>query len=87
MGGPYIDMVVYNAQKPSAALLERYKQSGEMPVEVDTQRLAAAHYQTLGCSLIAADPPKPRHGDPLASHRSYIRHDSGALARVLLEFL
>lgn len=86
-GGPFLDYVLYNTAAPSPQSMRAYKKAGELPVVVDHERLANAHYQAIGVPLLASTQAAHRAGDPLAEHRSYIRHDGDALAQALLKLL
>lgn len=86
-GSPFLDYVFYNTAWPSEQSMLAYKKVGELPVEIDAGRLASMHYQAIGKPLIAAQQAQPKKGDPLAAHRSYIRHDPDKLARTLLNLL
>jgi uncharacterized cofD-like protein len=87
MGGPYLDAVIYNTQEPDKKLLEQYVRARETPVEIDMERLLSAHYKVIGRPLISNELSLPPRGDPLAAHRSYIRHDSDVLAQTLLSLV
>jgi uncharacterized cofD-like protein len=86
-GEPFLDCVVYNTGVPAPELFEKYTKTGEMLVEADARQLAAAHYSALGRPLIATMPAQTAQSDPLAAHRSLIRHEAEALAEVLLGLL
>lgn len=85
IGAPCLDVVLYNTRQPDKKLLHNYAIAGELPVAYDAAQLNAAHYRALGLELMDT---KPWHGggdaDPLAKTRSYIRHDSEAIARELI---
>lgn len=84
-GGEFLDYVIYNTLTPSQALLERYAQEGEYPVRVDDKALVIAHYHAQGKKIMALDAwSGAQASDPLASTRSFIRHDSDAVARAIM---
>lgn len=85
-GAPILHYVLYNTAQPSPAVLERYRQAGEVLVMADPTELAAAHYQAIGCPLAADELPVFMSGDMLAAagKRSYIRHDAAASAAAIL---
>jgi len=86
-GKALIDYVLYNTASAPAALVERYKQAGELMVIADAPQLARAHYRSVGRSLISSDIPEFQAGDMLAAagRRSFIRHNAQAVADALLE--
>jgi uncharacterized cofD-like protein len=86
-GSPLLDCVVYNTAQPSAEAMRIYEKAGELPVTIDADRLQSMHYSTVGVPLLAAEIAQPKKGDPLAAHRSYIRHDPDLLAQTLLKLV
>jgi uncharacterized cofD-like protein len=87
-GKPIIDHVLYNTAKPSRTLLEKYDQAGELMVVADQEQLIQAHYRSVGRALVADKLPVMSTADRLAitGHRSFIRHDSEALAEAIMGF-
>jgi uncharacterized cofD-like protein len=69
----HLDAVIVNTSVPEAKVLQRYARDGASPVEVDLDVL-----RERGIEVVAR---------PLVSARHLVRHDSAAVARVLLEWL
>lgn len=85
LSGARLDYVIYNDTPPDAELLEKYAHDGEFPVEVDEDELETAPYRAKGLPLVAgAIWQGGSIADPLASARSYIRHDADRVARELM---
>lgn len=87
-GQPILDYVIYNVRHPSSELLDKYASEGELPVIYDLNRLRLAHYKTIGAKLLADGPAAPLNSnakDPLAKHRTLIRHSSDAAARAIMK--
>jgi len=85
LSGAKLDVVLYNSEKPSDELIDRYAHDGEFPVGWDESVLAGAHYNAKGCDLVAGKiSEKPDASDAIASTRAFIRHDSDAVARQLM---
>lgn len=85
-GGPFLDAVLFNTEKPSEELLTRYAKLGEMSVDFDRDALHRASYVAAGANLLSNDIWKNTNAsDPLASSRTLIRHNSSALAKALME--
>jgi uncharacterized cofD-like protein len=80
---PVLDYVIYNTAVPPAHLVDKYMRKGEVPVRIDADVLARAHYRAIGAELVAAAPAEAQKGDALTAMRSYIRHDSTMLASVI----
>ena len=82
-GGPFLDYVIYNTERPSKELLERYALEGEEPVSFDQGHLKTQHYQAIGEPLISSALPKHNPNDTLLQ-RTLIRHDSDKIARLIM---
>ncbi|HEY2004486.1 MAG TPA: gluconeogenesis factor YvcK family protein [Candidatus Saccharimonadia bacterium] len=82
-GAPMLDCVIYNTERPSKYLLDKYALEGERePVEFNTNALASEHYQAIGEPLISKTQPKQPGSDLLK--RTLIRHDSDKVARLIM---
>jgi uncharacterized cofD-like protein len=86
-GADLIDYVIYNTARPPAELATRYMKEGELLVGIDQAKLATAHYKAIGLPLLDAETAPQAKGDPLAAHRSLIRHNGDAIAKAVLEVL
>ncbi len=85
-GAPFLDAVLYNAERPSDALLKKYAHAGEKSVGYDGQRLKDAHYTAAGAKLLSGSIWKNTNtSDPIASSRTLIRHDSTAVSNAIIE--
>lgn len=82
-----LDYVLYNKEKPSPALIARYAKDGEQPVEYDEKSLKTKHYIAKGDSFVSGTFEATNSGkvDPIASTRTFIRHDSDAVSRALMK--
>jgi uncharacterized cofD-like protein len=84
-GGPILNYVIYNTQRPSKSLLDRYALEGERePVEYDRAELAKQHYIGVGEPLISRKAVKKNSNDKWPGMRTLIRHDSDRLARLIM---
>lgn len=84
--GVKLDYVLYNNHRPAPKLMEKYAHSGELAVEWDENVLSGKHYTAIGKRFVA-DTPQTRgdiSADPLASERTFIRHDADQVARELM---
>jgi uncharacterized cofD-like protein len=73
------DVVIVNTDELPVSLVDRYAQESTYPVAVDELPQSS---RVLSAPLLSHQSIAPAAGDSIA--RSYIRHDSEALARVLL---
>jgi len=84
-GSKFLDYVVFNNDTPSKELMERYAHEGEYAVAFDIDELKKQHYQFRGVPILAKNAwDGAQSSDPLAASRSFIRHDSDAVARQLM---
>lgn len=85
-GKPLLDVVLYNSEKPSDELINKYAHEGEFPVSWLKEVLDEAHYDARGMELVADTvvEAKGSSSDPIAHTRTLIRHDSDAVARELM---
>jgi uncharacterized cofD-like protein len=87
-GHPFLDAVIYNTEKPSSHLLNKYANEGELSVEYDETALRNAHYLALGAKLLSSEIwQNVNKSDPIATSRTLIRHDSQAIARLIMEII
>lgn len=85
VGDKFLDYVLYNTEMPSDELMNKYAHKGEYGIELDRVTLKKRHYRSKGADLLAKKVWTGSQGsDPLASVRSFIRHDSDAIARQLM---
>lgn len=84
-GGEFLDYVVFNNDEPSPELMEKYAHGGELVVKYDLNELRRQHYEFRGVPILAKQAwTGTQASDPIASARSFIRHDSDAVARQLM---
>ena len=84
-GTRFLDAVVYSDHVPEKRLLKKYEAEQSFLVPVDGSLLEAATYAALGGNLL--DPlSRPGVKDALGVPRSFIRHDSSAVTKLLFDF-
>lgn len=84
-GSEFLDYVIFNTDKPSAELMEKYAHDGELTVGYDIDELKQQHYEFRGAPILAKSVWRgAQASDPIAAARSFIRHDSDAVARQLM---
>lgn len=84
-GVQFLDVVLYNTEKPDQALLEKYAKADERSVEYDEAELRQAHYRAVGTNLLSGSIWQNKNtSDPIAAQRTLIRHDSDALANAIM---
>ncbi|OYW86565.1 hypothetical protein B7Z17_00095 [Candidatus Saccharibacteria bacterium 32-49-10] len=83
-GVNFLDAVIYNDQAPTPAVAKRYAAEGGKVTPVDLDNLHAAHYMSVGGNLLG--PMASAHdSDVLPVTRSLIRHDTRAVAKLIME--
>lgn len=84
-GRKFLDYVLYNTEMPNESLMKRYAHEEEYAVKPDETVLKKKHYTAKGSDLLAKQVwGGAQKGDPLASVRSFIRHNPDAVARQLM---
>lgn len=85
-GVPFLDAVLFNTERPTNELLERYAKAGEKSVSFDQEKLHSAHYIAAGAKLLSKSIWKNTNtSDPIAASRTLIRHDASAVTNAILE--
>ncbi len=84
-GEPFLDAVLFNTEKPKGELLEKYEASHERVVTHGHIPNLDSHYKLIGARLLSSDILNMNPADLLAAHRTYIRHDSKAVASAIVE--
>lgn len=79
-----LDYVLYNDDKPSKHLLDRYAKEGEFWVHYSLDELDGKHYQAIGGHFVSKERRKAVKADPIADTRTLIRHDATAVAKQLM---
>lgn len=87
LGGERVDFVTFNTKMPAKSVLERYsKENGELVV-FDPERSSERRYRVIKADLLSKKNVQYSAKDKIASTRSYIRHDTERLAKVLMMLL
>ena len=87
IGSSRIDYVTYNVKKPSPQLIKKYESQKELLVPFDEKKNAKREYRVVRTDILSDYKPKYSKSDALAAQRSFIRHDSDKLAKVLMLIL
>ena len=82
-GGEFLDYVLYNQQKPTAKVAERYKKEKAYPTKIDKPALDKAHYQAVAGNFLG-EIGKER-SDALPVTRSLIRHDGAVVTKLIVD--
>jgi uncharacterized cofD-like protein len=85
-GAKFLDAVLFNTEKPSDDLLQKYAQEGELSVEFDRAKLHKAPYIAAGANLLSRSIWRnTNQSDPIAASRTLIRHEPAAVANAIIE--
>jgi uncharacterized cofD-like protein len=87
IGKERIDFVTFNTKNPGKNLIKKYEKSEELLVEFDPDQTKKRSYRVVKADLLSNKKPIYSKADAIASQRSFIRHDSKKLARVLMAIL
>ncbi len=83
-GVEFLDYVLYNQQAPTEEVAKRYEEEGGYVTRADIETLASQRYEAVGGNFLG-EMAAVNKGDSLIGHRSLIRHDAKAVAKLILE--
>lgn len=83
-GAQFLDYVMYNQQLPTEEVAARYKEEGGFVTRADVETLSAQHYKAVGGDFLG-EMASANTSDSLIGHRSLIRHDARAVAKLILD--
>jgi len=83
-GTEFLDYVLYNSEKPTKEVAAKYKQEGGYVTKVDTKKLRSAHYKLAHGPLLGKIAKKKRN-EGISVARTLIRHDTKAVAKLIME--
>lgn len=86
LGKGRVDFVTYNTNKPAPALMKKYEHEGEL-IRFDKASRTKRRFRVLQTDLLSPEKPLLSKADKIAHTRSFIRHDSDQLAKVLVMLL
>lgn len=86
IGKDRLDFVTFNSKKPGEKLVKKYASQRELLVKIK-EKTAGKKCKIIKTDLLSAEKPKYSKADVLAKERSFIRHDSDKLAKVLMNIL
>lgn len=87
IGKNKINYVTFNTKKPSRKLVSRYENKKELLIKFKKTGRPLRNYKIIKTSLLSDKKVKNNPSDVLPVVRSFIRHDSEKLARVLMNIL
>jgi uncharacterized cofD-like protein len=83
-GQKMLDYVLYNHEQPTEEVAQRYEAEGGYVTVADKEVLDAQNYQAVGGAFLGPM-AKAQSADTLIGPRSLIRHDSKAVAKLILD--
>jgi len=86
IGTGRVDFVTYNTRKPSRTLLKKYEHESEL-VTFDRDAHRKRHYRVIQTDVLSSEEVHFSRGDTIAHIRSFIRHDTEKLGKVLMMLL
>lgn len=86
IGKGKVDFVTYNTGKPSQALLKKYERENEI-VSFDKKARKERPYRVIQSDFLSAEKVRFARGDTIARTRSFIRHDTEKIGKVLMMLL
>lgn len=83
IGKDRVDFVTFNTKKPSAKLIARYENQKELLIEFDEKARKKRNYRIIRSDFLSKESVNYSKADAISAIRSFIRHDSEKLARVI----
>lgn len=87
IGSDRIDFVIFNIKKPSEQLVKKYENQSELLVMFNEDECLKRKYRVVRANILSDKKPQYAKSDVLAHQRSFIRHDSDKLAKILMMIL
>lgn len=84
LGKERIDFVTYNTKKPARKLLENYGRKGEKLIIFEKSSKTKRNCRIIQADLLSSRVPVYSNHDKISFVRSFIRHDSDKLAKVIM---
>jgi uncharacterized cofD-like protein len=83
IGKDRIDFVTFNTKKPSDKLIRRYESKKELLIKFESAKKKNRKYKIICSDFLSRESIKYSKADAISSVRSFIRHDSAKLARII----
>jgi len=87
IGKNRIDFVTFNTKKPSAALIKKYEKKEGKGMIVRFNKNNSRAFKIVKMDIFDGKRTKKENGDLISDTRSFIRHDSKKLAKVLMKIV
>lgn len=84
IGAERIDFVTFNTKQPSRKLIKKYESQKELLVGFDEKKKERRKYRVIRADILSRQSAKFSPADAISNIRSYIRHDSAKLAKILI---
>jgi uncharacterized cofD-like protein len=87
LGSERVNYVTFNTKKPDKRLIKKYAKHRELLIDFQENRRKKRNYRIIRTDILSDKRPKYSKADTLAAQRSFIRHDSEKLAKILMMVL
>lgn len=84
IGKERINRVIFNVKKPTVQLIKKYKNRKELLIKFNKPARKKRSYRVIEADILSEKKVAHNKSDKLAGQRSFIRHDSGKLAKILM---
>lgn len=84
LGEKRIDYATYNIKKPSDRLIAKYRRQCEEMTQFRPEDRKSRSYKVIRADLLSTKEPVFSKNDAIAAIRSFIRHDSRKLSKVIM---
>ena len=87
IGKNRINFVVFNTKKPNVDLIKKYKNQKEVLIKSINPKNKNEKYKIIKADILSSKKPTYSKSDSIAHTRSFIRHDSDKLAKIIIKLL
>lgn len=87
LGGNRIDFVTFNSKNPNPKLIRKYEMHKDSLIKFDERKNEKKKFQIIKADFLSKERVVFSKADKVASVRSFIRHDSEKLAKVIIKIL
>jgi len=87
IGENRIDFVTFNIKKPSEKLIQKYESKKELLIRFKREKKKDRKYKVICSDFLSRESVSYSKADAISSVRSFIRHDSDKLAKIIADIL
>lgn len=87
IGSERINFVIFNTKKPDAKLIKKYEKRKKPSVEFNSKQFENRKYKIIKGDVLSKKEVAHDNADVISHVRSFIRHDSDKLAKIIMQII